>query len=510
MTADVEQKPGGAARGRHFQKPRRRRWWQLAISSIGALLCVTLLAAAGFISSVYVRTGQFETFSLSEVPVDEPVDPGEPENFLIVGSDSREGIDPDDPDFADVQPNAEVGGRRSDTIILARIDPANAQMQMVSFPRDLWVPIDGGGRDRINSAWGQGRDVLIRTIRDNWQIPIHHYVEIDFTGFQALVQAIGGVPVYLDTSYRDLHSGLAATGPGCVTLDGPTALAFARARYFQYLNANGRWVYDPSSDLGRIARQQFLIRKALGRVLSLNPVGDLLTFNRLLEVATDSVSFDEALNDRDTLRALAERFRSFDPDTILNMSLEVRNYTTPGGAAVLLLDEDRAERVFRVFRGVDPGAVLPEDVEVLVRNGSGIEAQAADASAALSALGFAAEADGDADATLTTTVAYGPGSEVAAQLVARHLTSRANLLEDDQLGPGTVVLVTGSDFSTVVRSPWPEEAVPLPTTSTTAPPTTVEDGDDEGTTTTSIPMPTTSTTVIGVIPESPPPGETCP
>src|SRR5690606_2660694 len=118
-------------------------------------------------------------------------------------SDSRDNVDPNDPNFADVLPNAEVGGTRSDTIIVARVDPESTHVDMVSFPRDLWVPIPGHGESRINSAYGYGRQVLIDTISENFGIDIHHYIEIDFTGFQRLVDAVGGVPVWLDTTYRD-------------------------------------------------------------------------------------------------------------------------------------------------------------------------------------------------------------------------------------------------------------------------------------------------------------------
>src|SRR5688572_2728708 len=184
-----------------------------------------MLAAGGLVVSVYVKLGELVRFTEDEVDVEEALS-GEPENFLIVGSDSRDNVDPDDPDFADVLPNSQVGGTRSDTIIVARIDPESTQVDMVSFPRDLFVEIATGRRDRINAAYGEGRQVLIDTIRQDFGIEINHYVEIDFTGFQRLVSALDGVPVYLDTMYRDRSSGLPGIGPGCAVLDGETALAF--------------------------------------------------------------------------------------------------------------------------------------------------------------------------------------------------------------------------------------------------------------------------------------------
>ena len=464
-------------------------------------MTVLSLAAATFVASVYVKLGELVRFTEDEVDVDDSP-PGAPENFLIVGSDSRDNVDPSDPDFADVLPNSEVGGTRSDTIIVARVDPASTEVDMVSFPRDLWVDIAGGGQSRINSAYGQGRQVLIDTIREDFGIDIHHYVEIDFTGFQRLVSALDGVPVYLDTKYRDRRSGLGEVGPGCAVLDGEHALAFARARHLEYQDADGDWVLDGTGDLGRITRQQLFIRKALERALALD-IGDILTLNRLLDVAVDSVAVDAGLSN-DDLRDLANRFRGFNPETIRNHALPTRPFRTSAGAAVLDLIDEEAEPILNVFRGLPPGAVSPDQVLVEVHNGTGVDRQAALTAEALDVVGFQTAVDRDAAATpAATTIAYAPGSEEAARLLARHLTSRATFEVDESLAQNRVRLVTGPDFTTVVRQPWPEDAVPPPTTTTTAP------AGPNASTTTATTAPPTTTTVIGVIPDAPPPGVEC-
>ena len=463
-------------------------------------MSVASLGMATFVVSVYVKLGELVRFTEDEVDVDDSP-PGEPENFLIVGSDSRANVDPSDPDFADVLPNSEVGGTRSDTIIVARVDPGSTQVDMVSFPRDLFVDIAGHGQSRINSAYGLGRQVLIDTIRQDFGIDIHHYVEVDFTGFQRLVSALDGVPVYLDTVYRDRRSGLGEIGPGCAVLDGGTALAFARARHLEFRGSDGDWQLDGTGDLGRITRQQLFIREALERALALD-VGDLLTLNRLLDVAVDSVAVDSGLSN-DDLRELAARFRNFDPETIRNHALPTEPFRTSGGAAVLGLLEEQAEPILNVFRGLPPGAVSVDRVLVEVHNGTGVERPAALTAEALEAVGFQTAVDRDAATTpAATTIAYGAGSEEAARLLARHLTSRAVFEYDPSLEPMRVRLVTGPDFTTVVRQPWPEEAVAPPTTTT---PTTIPEGGSTTTTT----APTTTTTVIGVIPDAPPPGVVC-
>jgi LCP family protein required for cell wall assembly len=490
-----------ADRRRHARARTHRSWFQRLLLSFLLMATVSTVAAAGFVVWVYAKVGELVRFDVDEVAVQE-VAPGETANYLIVGSDSRDNVSPDDPTFGDSAD--EVGGTRSDTIMLARINPAETEVQIVSFPRDLWLPLSTGRTDRINSAYGQGRQVLIDTIQQNFGVTINHYVEVDFTGFRRMVEAIGGVPVYLDAPYRDERANLVEPiGPGCVTLDGETALAFARSRHLERQDEDGDWETDPTADLGRITRQQFFIRKAIERVMELNPFTNPLTFTNLLDVAVDSVGVDAGLSN-DDLRNLAGSFDGFDPDTIVNYSLPVRGFRTDGGASVLDL-EDGAETdaILNIFRGLEPGEVIPSQVSVTVRNGSGAERQGANTADALVAIGFDATVQGDAEHTLGTTVFYAPGSEAAARLVARHLTSQAGFEVDAELEANHVLLVTGDDFTTVVRQPWSEDAVagPTTTTSTTAP---SDPSSSSSSSTSTTEPPTTITTHVGFLPEAPP------
>ena len=162
---------------------------------------------------------------------------------------------------------------------------------MLSFPRDLWVPMaDTGQNDRINSAYGRGRQVLVDTIRKDFGVEVNNYIEVDFRGFKGLVDAFGGVPMYFDTAMRDSNTGLDITQPGCVTLNGDQALAFARSRHLQFQDGRGRWEDDPTGDLGRITRQQIFVRTALHKALSLGLLTNPKTFFDLLNVATTEAS----------------------------------------------------------------------------------------------------------------------------------------------------------------------------------------------------------------------------
>lgn len=435
-----------AARGARARA--RRSWFQRFLLGAGAVLvvvCVTSAAGLGYVAWKLSRVDRLEDVGDLVDAAD-----GAPENFLIVGSDSRESIDEDDPD-AGAFLNGDSGGQRSDTIVLVRLDPRTAHVDLLSLPRDLWLPIAGTGEsNRINSAYGRGRQVLIDTIEEDLGIPIHHYVEVDFAGFKGLVGAIDGVPMYFDTPVRDEQSGLDVSRSGCVTLDPDQALAFARSRHYEFLTDDG-WTTDPSGDHGRITRQQVFLFRALERAKDrgiTNPV----TLNRLVDVGLDHVGVDPGLSDSEILR-LGRRFGSLAPTAITTLRLPVTEDTV-GEAYVLRMDVSEAQDELNVFRGLPPDAIAPQAVTVRVLNGSGTEHQAADAADELADRGFVVSEVEDAGEHLERTeVRHAEGEERAADLVARYLDGGADLVADASLAGDEVVLVTGADFADVLTTP---------------------------------------------------------
>lgn len=486
--------------GKHLAASTRRSLGQRALLALGVTVTFLLLMAAAGASYLNVRFGQIARF---DVRID-VAEKGEPRNYLLVGSDSREGLDPDDPEdarfFDDVGTFTEgIGVQRTDTMMILRVDPEAEAAYLLSLPRDLWVPIsDTGDRNRINVAFSRGREVLIDTIRENFGIPIHHYVEVDFAGFRNLVSAVGGVPIYFSEPVRDDFSALRIDSPGCVNLDGQQALGFVRARHLEIQDPDtGRWRTDPSGDLGRMTRQQEFIRKAISKAVSkglTNPA----TLNQLVGVGVDYVGLDPTLDAGDIL-ALGRRFAAFDADTLQTFSVPATPFRTAGGASVLALDEREAERIFNIFRGLPPGELTPGQVEVTVLNGIGEQHLAADISAALEQIGFTTGAPDDTLEPATATAIYhGPGQEAAAALVARYVTGSVLFGFDEDLGPGEVVFVAGPDFTTLHDQPSP--TVPeIPTTTTT------EGGGDDGLGIAS----TTTTTQVGYLPGEAPPDVSC-
>ena len=150
--------------------------------------------------------------------------------------------------------------------MLVRVDPNGSQAAILSFPRDLWVKIGTSNRkSRINSAFDKGDPSrLVQTIELNFGVPVDHT-----SGRLLRVQvrswtpsAGSNVPFAYPTG--DKFTGLDIPAPGCYSMSGDAALAYARSRHYQY-EENGRWKEDGSSDRGRIRRQQDFIKRMLRR-----------------------------------------------------------------------------------------------------------------------------------------------------------------------------------------------------------------------------------------------------
>lgn len=276
------------------------------------------------------------------------------ENYLLVGSDSREGADPNDADFATIGGEGEVSGRRSDTLMVFHYDIATGAGALISFPRDLWVKLgDGQKAGRINSAYQLGTDVLVRTMQTEFGIPIHHYLEIDFQGFKGLVDSIGGVQLCLQFPSRDKRTGFFMPS-GCHNLEGVRALAFARSRFFE-TKVKNKWQIDGSSDIGRSKRQrQFIaamLNSALTRVIS-NP----FMVSSAFAGATKAIIIDENLD----LTELAKKIRPAAKGAISRYSLAVYGDQV-GEDSVLRVAKDSAP-VLAFFGGTGPAPeVLDEN-----------------------------------------------------------------------------------------------------------------------------------------------------
>lgn len=438
---------GGSGTGGKAGRTRRR-----ILTALSVLAVVAVVAVVG---GMVVVNNKFDL--INRLGADTRLDAadGVARNYLVIGSDNRDGMDPDDPFSAVFLGGDDTGpsGQRADVVMIMRVDPEANTVDVLSIPRDLWIPIAGTeGEQRINTAYAGGPQRMIDTIREEFAIDINHYVEVDFVGFQGLVDAVGGVPMWFDQPMRDANSGLDVGSAGCVSLDGYQALAFVRARYLEQYSDQG-WVTDPTGDAGRISRQQAFIRRVMDKVASDVSLTNLGGLNAVADVAVDNVTIDATMDLRSVL-GLARRFSSLNDDSLTFAALPTSRWFTPGGADVQLMDAAAAEPLLAVFRGGETRELAPRLVPITVLNGTAVEGQAGRAAAAFETVGFTVIETGNAGGSYSTnTVRFGPGGEPTALMVARHLSGGANLEADDGLPEGAVVVVTGADFTTVLTVP---------------------------------------------------------
>ena len=453
-----------------------RAWlWRYVL----ALVLVSTLTAGGLVGSSWYLDHTLKGARSVSVDLDRRL-PGSV-NFLILGSDSRAFVS-DKADRASFGTPREVGGQRADAIIIARVEPKSRRGVLVSFPRDLRVRQPGRtGLRRINESFENGPQGVIDTIKANFDIPINHYLEIDFAGFRSMVNALGGVRMYVPSPVRDKMTGLDIRAPGCVTLNGAQALAWVRSRHYTYFEA-GRWRTDPTGDIGRIDRQQEFIRRLMAQAIergALNPV----RASRLADATMANLKVDSGFSVRDALR-LVQAFQPVGPDAIEMVALPTREVSSG-----LAMTAD-SQALLNRLRGRGPAAavgeaaaarpsgppVAPGDVRVRVLNGTGVAGVAGDALARLADAGFTPAGSGDAQRFSYQRTEIHYRSPAKADLVARYLKGAARLVADPQLRDVDVVVIAGADFKGVASRP--SGAAPggvaapatTTTTATTAPP----------------------------------------
>ena len=332
------------------------------------------------------------------------VSTGESLTFLVVGSDSRAGLD-------DLTNFGRAGGARGDVIMLARVDRQSSAVQILSIPRDLYVEIPGHGSDRINASYAfGGPSLMVETIRENLGVEINHYVEVDFVGFSALVDQIGGIEIAFPFPARDLQSGL-DVGSGPQTLDGDTALAYARSRKYQELR-DGTWVSVRANDIGRTERQREVIRaiaRGLVTPLTLTEAGQMVeAFAQHLTIDTNLAKSNAA--------SLAWEFRGVLTGSIEGATLPVVDRSIDG-KSVVIADEPAATEMVAAFNEGLTFSDRPLRIQVL--NGNGVSGAAGAVSRALESYGFSVLSIGNADnqGYRQTIVRVREGSESGDQVI---------------------------------------------------------------------------------------------
>ncbi len=287
--------------------------------------------------------------------------PADPQalNFLIAGSDANSCVDPGSP-WSNAADPIRDGQGRSDSIMIVRVDPVTRAAAVLSFPRDLWVKINGAN-GRINTAYVQDDySLLAQTIYDNFGIVVDHYLQVDFCAFKRIVDAVGGVTVPFKTDIIDLHVGL-DIAMGCHTFSGDEALAYVRSRHLKSVDANGNQNEDRAGDLGRISRQQDFLRRVLQAALQ-KGIFDPAVASALIDSLQTYIVRDAGMTIDDIL-SFAGVMRDINPLTIRTYQVESYGKVV-GGVAVQIpkLNTDNMQAILALFLGTAPLAGAPDQV----------------------------------------------------------------------------------------------------------------------------------------------------
>ena len=320
-------------------------WTSIGIVLVSAFAWVGLSRISGAIDRVNV----FDNL------INRPERASSALNYLVVGSDTREGLTKEELRQLRVGSTKTAAGARSDTMMLVHISKSRDNAVVISIPRDSLVTVpehiglDGkttvpATEAKINAAfaWG-GAPLLIQTIEAKTNLRIDHYVEVNFAGFKNVVDALGGIQVCSKVPINDPQSHLVLDA-GVHTLNGIESLKYVRTRDF-----------DGLGDIGRMQRQQQFVsavfRKATSTGVLLNP----FKVKDLISAVFKTVKTDETLNQSDIVN-LAKQIKNLSPSKMRTMTvpLGTSNGYVAGLGSVVIWNETLAPELFDRLRNDQP------------------------------------------------------------------------------------------------------------------------------------------------------------
>jgi len=383
-------------------------------------------------------------------------------NILLIGSDTRKG--------ANKQFGRSLvdGGQRSDTIILLHISPGRKGAVVISFPRDTVVPTlacpaqgtgtpgqvaDPTALERINSTFANGGpSCLYKTVEQITGVRIDHFVQLDFVGFEHVVNDIGGVDICLPFAVNNPQSGLHLSA-GKHHVRGKEALAFWRIREN----------IGEGSDLQRIQRDQYLMASLVQGVEKSNILGSITKTFAVVKDVASAMTTDMDLNSMVSILGSVRNLNTKDIQFV-----QVPTVAYPGDPqAEVEFAQPGAQDLFSAIahdKTLPPtsktttpvlAAADPSDVNVQVLNGSGANGIAATTGAALASRGFHVLGTGDASAFNYTSsvIEYASSAEKPQVQTLRKQLDNVIVKQDPNLEAGTVELILGSDYSGTLATP---------------------------------------------------------
>ncbi|MFJ1967484.1 LCP family protein [Streptomyces sp. NPDC087903] len=327
-------------------RPRHRVLRAVLVVGLAAVLGLVGLAAGG----VWWGTNHYGD-QVTRIPDSFPTGPRPPRptghdggtTFLLAGVDSRSKR-PTTGTGATAQ-LWRYGAQRSDTLMLVHLSADEDTAYTTSIPRDSWVPIAGHGSAKINAAfsWG-GPPLLIRTVEQLTGARVDHFGVIDWHGFRALTDAVGGVPVTVAQNSYDPQQHRHFTA-GTQVMNGEEALAYVRQRHGL-----------PGGELDRIKHQQQFLRSLVGEVRGGVKLTDPLGTDKTLDAITSAVSIDDRMSNGD-LRDLAFGLRGFDTAGAVFTTAPIVRSEFIHGQYTLILDKQKLRAQWRAAETGDrPGA----------------------------------------------------------------------------------------------------------------------------------------------------------
>lgn len=432
----------------------RHRWVALS------LVVLLLLAGTGgyFVWRFYNFQGNIQEDIGPVVPQDDSL---EPFNVLLVGSDSREGLTEEEQfelGADDRNPDGSlITGERADTLILGHIDPETNHVIMIQFPRDLWVPINGGAENKINSALTPGKAELVKTVSDLTGLQINNYAQVNIAGFRDVVDAIHGVELCITEPIPfDEKTGIEVTQEEIdesplINFDGERALRFVRSRNFA------------TGDFERIRNQQRFLSAAINKITSLGTVFSPTRITNLLNAAEKHMTIDRNTSVGELLD-IARKFRNFNPEDYEAYTVPNFGIGAAGEASIVVPDFDTMEVMFEQIaknespleaEGLIPADVDMPSISVGVYNGTFEEGVAQEASEELEIATQVARGtvsvvevtNADRFRYQHTVIVYDPkvdGSEQKAEVIAQAVPN-AVMKEGEVSASVDVALIIGKD-----------------------------------------------------------------
>ncbi|AZI59038.1 hypothetical protein EH165_13695 [Nakamurella antarctica] len=430
-----------------------------------------------------VPTGALPTDAAPAAAAGLPMYP--PENFLLVGSDSRTGEN-----IAGVGDSSLDGVVNTDTMMVLHISGDRQQVSVVSLPRDLWAdnvvcndydrstnqyggPSDANKypRQHLNAFYGVGGPkCLVKAVENLTGIDITRYIMIDFAGFKSMVDSLGGITVNACGPIDDAELGLLVAQGGTQVITGTQALHLSRARNV---------TTDASSDISRIKRQQLILSSILRQVKSSDTLLNPAKLNDFVTAFTQATRNDGLkIND---LMNLAQSLGTLDPSRVTFYTLPTGEPENDGRGS-MEIDRARSDPLFYALindlpvPGTEPApaaatatpgapsaaepsapataaqplliSVAPADVDLTIVNAAGRDGLAGEVAAKLTTYGYSLSDNNlqrvDDAPQARVTVEYSAGNEAAAATVAATVTG-AKLVVKSGLGKN-VRLVLGSSY----------------------------------------------------------------